>query len=50
MVINHAELRNAVLNMKGLNIVMSADNIHAENISILMNMILLLRTGGKRQI
>ena len=33
MVINHAELRNVVLNMERLNIAMNADNIHAKNIN-----------------
>lgn len=48
MVINHAKLRNAVLNMRELNIVMSVDNIHAKNINILMNMVPLSHTGDKR--
>lgn len=50
MAINHAKLRDAALNMERLNIAMNASNIHAKNINILMNMILLLRTGDERQI
>ena len=50
MVIKCAGLRNAVLHMERLNIAMSAANIHAKNISTLMNMTLLSRTGGKKQI
>ncbi len=50
MAINHAKLRNAVLNMERLNIVMSANNIHAKNINTLMNMTLLSHIGNERQI
>ncbi len=50
MGINPAGLRNAALNMEWWNIVMSADDIHVKNMHMLMNMILLLRTGGRRQI
>ena len=50
MVINHARQRNAVLSMERLNIVMSANNIHAKNINTLMNMTLLSHIDGKRRI
>lgn len=50
MVINHAELRNVVLNMERLNIAMNADNIHAKNINTLMIMILSSRINGEKQI
>lgn len=50
MAINHVKLRDAVLNMERLNIVMSADNIHAKNINTLMTMIFLLRADDKKQI
>ena len=47
---NHVKSRNAALNMKGLNIAMSVDNIPVKNINILMNMIPLLPTGDEREI
>ncbi|GAA6420016.1 hypothetical protein K080096A4_40950 [[Clostridium] innocuum] len=50
MVINHAELRNVVLNMEILNIAMNVDNIHAKSINTLMTMILSLRINGEKQI
>ena len=50
MVISHAELRNAVLNMEKLNIAMNVSIIHASNINTLMTTTLLLRTDGKNQI
>ena len=50
MVINHAELRNVVLNMERLNIAMNVDNIHAKSINTLMTMILSLRINGEKQI
>ena len=43
-------LRNAAVNMERLSIVMSANNIHAKNINILMNMTLLSHIDGERQI
>lgn len=50
MVINHAGLRNVVLNMEKLNIAMSANNIHAKNINTLMNMTLLSHIDDERRI
>ena len=47
MVINHARLQNAVLNMERLNIVMNATIIHVKNTNTLMNTILLSHTSGK---
>ena len=50
MAINHAKLRNAVLNTERLNIAMNANNTPVRNISTMMNMKSLLRTDGKMQI
>ncbi len=49
MVINHAELRNVVLNMEKSNIVLSVKIIHVNNISALTNTILLSHIDGKNQ-
>lgn len=50
MVINHAELRNVVLNMERLNIATNANNIHVKNINTLMIMILSSRINDEKQI
>lgn len=50
MVINRAKLLSVALNMEKLNIAMNVKIIHVKNISILINMTLLLLINVRKQI